>query len=263
MSERRTCRVLALPRRTKRRQSGQGAQAELITRIHALSEQYPRFGYRTIYSRLQADQWGVNRETVRRIRKPEGRQVIRKEQQRRPGGASTPTPTRAAPPTHVWSDDFVHDETTDGRRLKCLTVWDEYTREGLTISGARSSTAEEVVQVLQRLFAQRGAPMYGKSENGPEFIAQRGTTWRHTPHVDTPFLDPGSPWQHGHNESFNGGCRDGCLKRWLFTSVHEARRLMANWLEEYNNARPQGALDGLTPRAFALQCSSPALEYAA
>ena len=117
--------------------------------------------------------------------------------------------------------------------------------------------------MLQRLFAQRGAPMYVKSDNGPEFIAQRVTTWLGEQHVDTHFIDPGSPWQNGHNESFNGVFRDGCLNRWLFTSVQEAKRIIGHWLEEYNHERPHGALDGLTPRAFALQCSSQTLEYAA
>jgi putative transposase len=246
---------LALHRSTRRRQSGQPNQAELIKRIHTLSERYPRFGYRKIYHLLKGEQWRVNRETVRRIRKHEGLQVSKQERPRRPVGASTTTPTRAAHPNHVWSYDFVHDETTDGRRLKCLTVLDEYTREGLAISCARSITANDVVQVLQRLFVQRGAPVYVKSDNGPEFMAHRVTTWLQAQHVDTHFIEPGSPWQNGHNESFNGVFRDGCLNRWLFTSVHEARRIIANWLEEYNDTRPHGALGGLTPRAFAAQCS--------
>jgi transposase InsO family protein len=238
-------------------------QRELLQRIHRLSEQYPRFGYRKIYYLLKAERWGVNRETVRRLRKQEGLQVLKKEHKRRAVGASTTTPTRATHPNHVWSYDFVHDETTDGRRLKCLTVLDEYTREGLVIYCARSMTSEDVVQVLQRLFGQRGAPGYIKSDNGPEFVAQRVTTWLRAQRVDTHFIDPGSPWQNGHNESFNGVLRDGCLNRWLFTSVSEARRIITNWLEEYNNERPHGALDGLTPRAFAEQCSSPVLEEAA
>ena len=263
MSERRACRVLALHRSTKRRQSGLRDQVELIQRIHTLSERYPRFGYRKIYHLLKAEQWGVNGETVRRIRKHEGLQVIKKVCKRRPVGASTTLPTCAVHPNHVWSYDFIHDETIDGRRLKCLTILDEYTREGLTIHCARSITAGDVVQVLEGLFAQRGAPVYLKSENGPEFIAQRVTTWLQAQHVDTHFIAPGSPWQNGHNESFNGVFRDGCLNRWLFTSVHEARRIITNWLKEYNDERPHGALAGLTPQAFAAQCSDSSLERAA
>jgi putative transposase len=174
-------------------------------------------------------------------------------------GKSTITPTRATHPNHVWSYDCVHDETTDGRRLKCLTVLDEYPREGLAISCARSITANEVVQVLQRWFVQRGAPVDVKSDNGPEFIAHRVTTWLQARHVATHFIEPGSPWQNGHNESLNGVFRDGCLNRWLFTSVQEAKRIIGNWLEEYNHERPHGALEGLTPRAFAAPCRHQSL----
>jgi putative transposase len=122
-------------------------------------------------------------------------------------------PTLAAHPNHVWSYDFVHDATTAGRRLKCLTGLAESTRAGLTMYCARSITAGDVVQVLQQLFAQRGAPGYVKSDNGPEFIAQQVTNWLRAHHVDTTFIEPGSPWQNRHNESFNGVFRDECLDR--------------------------------------------------
>jgi putative transposase len=253
VSERRACRVLSLYRSTKRRQPGQPERVALIARIHALSERYPRFGYRKIFALLKAEKWPVSRETVRRLRQREGLQVVKKARKRRPVETNTAVPTRAAQPNHVWSYDFVHDETTDGRRLKCLTVLDEYTREGLTIYCARSITAGDVVRVLQQLFAQRGVPGYVKSDNGPEFIAQQVTNWLRAHHVDTTFIEPGSPWQNGHNESFNGVFRDGCLDRWLFASVQEARRLISHWLEEYNHERPHGALGGVTPAAFAAQ----------
>jgi transposase InsO family protein len=94
-----------------------------------------------------------------------------------------------------------------------------------------------------------------KSDNGPEFIAQPVTTWLREQHVDTHFIEPGSPWQNGHNESFNGVFRDSCPNRWPFASVQEARRIINNWREEYNYERPHGALDGLTPKAFAAQYS--------
>jgi putative transposase len=179
--------------------------------------------------------------------------VVKKARQRCPVGTNTAVPTRAAPPTHVWSDDVVHDATTDGRRLKCLPVLDEYTREGLTLDCARSITAGDVVQVRQQLFAQRGVPRYVKRDNGPEFIARQVTHWLRAHQVDTTFIEPGSPWQNGHHERFNGVFRDGCLDRWLFTSVQEARRRMIHGLEAYNHERPQGALDGLSPAAFAAQ----------
>jgi transposase InsO family protein len=235
----------------------------LVAHIHVLSERYPRFGYRKIYALLKSEHWRVSRETVRRLRQQEGLQVVQRIRKQRRVGVSTITPTRAAYPNHVWSYDFVHDETTDGRRLTCLTVLDEYTRESLAIDCARSLTAGDVVHVLQRLVAQRGAPGYVKSDHGPEFIAQQVTTWLRAHHVETHFIEPGSPWQNGHNESFNGVFRDGCLHRWLFTSVQAARRIINHWREEYNNERPYGALDGLTPRAFAAQCSYSSREQAA
>jgi putative transposase len=176
VSERWVCRVLALHRSTKRRQSGLCEGHELVARIHALSERYPRLGYRKIYTLLKGEHWGVSRETVPRLPQWEGLQMVKRLRKQRPVGVRTTTPTRAAYPKHVWSYDFVHDEPTDGRRLKCLTVLDEYTREGWTIHCARSITAVDVVQVLQRLLAQRGAPVYVKSDNGPEFIAQQVTT---------------------------------------------------------------------------------------
>ena len=116
-SERRACRVLRMHRSTKRRQPGHADQGALVARLHALSERYPRFGYRKMFALLKGEQWSVSRETVRRLRQREGLQVVQKARKRRPLGTSTTTPTQAAYPNHVWSYDFVHDETTDGRRL--------------------------------------------------------------------------------------------------------------------------------------------------
>jgi putative transposase len=253
VSERRSCRVLELHRSTKRRRPGKDHDRVLVGRIHELSERFPRFGYRKIYARLKAKKVSVSRERVRLIRKREGLQVVQKQRRRRPLGVSTTTPTRAEYPNHVWSYDFVHDETSDGRRLRCLTVVDEYTREGLTIHVARSITAGAVVRILQGLFACYGAPACLKSDNGPELVSRAVTQWLSKQGVDTIFIDPGSPWQNGHNESFNAVFRDGCLNRWLFYSVAEARRVINQWLEEFNNERPHGALNDMTPAQFAAQ----------
>jgi len=139
---------------------------------------------------------------------------------------SATTLTCAAHPNHVWSYDFVHDKTTDGRRLQWLTVLDEYTRESLPIHCARSITAGDVVHVRQELFVQRGAPVYIKSNKELDLIAQQVTTWLHARHVDTHFINPASPWQNGHNESFNGVFRDGCLNRWQWTDSTDIRSVV-------------------------------------
>jgi len=227
------------------------------------SERSPRWGSRKLSHLCKAEGGGVTRETVRRIRKHEGLPVIQRAPQRRPGGESTTPPTRAASPHHVWRSAFVHAEPPDGRWLQCLTILDASTREGGESSGARSITAADVVQVLRRLCAQRGAPQYVKSDNGPAGIAQRVTTWWQAQPGDPHLIDPGSPWQHGQNERVQGGLREGCLHRWLLTAVQEAKRLIGHWREEDNHERPHGALDGLTPQACAAQCRPQSLREAA
>jgi transposase InsO family protein len=243
--------VLAVHRSSKRRQPNPAPPAALVARIHALSVRYPRFGYRKVWALLAAEGFCVGRERVRRLRKREGLQVVKKPAKRRSLGVSSTSPLRAEYPNHVWSYDFVHDQTSDGRRLKCLTVLDEYTREGLAVFCARSITAQVVVRVLKALCSQRGAPACLKSDNGPEFIAQQVTAWLAKRGVHTHFIEPGSPWQNGHNESFNGVLRDGCLDQWAFYSVQEARRVIDQWLHEYNHERPHGSLNAMTPAQFA------------
>lgn len=252
VSERRACQVLHLPRSTKRRRPGKDQQAELVARIHALSERYPRYGYRKINDLLKAGGRAIGRERVRLIRKREGLQVIKKAKKRRHLGQSTAERKRAQYPNHVWSYDFVYDRTVDGRTLKCLTVVDEFTRQGLAIHGARSVTAGDVMRVLRDLFARYGIPACLKSDNGPELVAHQLQCWLKAQGVGTRFIDPGSPWQNGHNESFNAVFRAGCLNRWLFYSVAEARRVTEQWLDEYNHVRPHGTLNGMTPSAFAM-----------
>ena len=155
---------------------------------------------------------------------------------------------------HVWSYDFVSDQTACGRRWRCLTVIDEETRYGLTIYIGRSITSGHVKRVLQELFVRYGVPACIKSDNGPEFIAKNIQSWLRDTGVKTHYIDPGSPWQNGHNESFNAVFRDGCLDRWLFYSVQEARRVILSWLEEYNIERPHGALAGVPPARYVEQC---------
>jgi len=251
VSERRACAVIALARSTRRSRPSQAKQIELTAEIVRLSYQYERFGYRKIHTLLVTAGWRVSRETVRLIRKREGLQVRKKQQKKRLLGQSTTALLKAEYPNHVWSYDFVFDQTSDGRTLKHLTVVDEFTKEGLMIEVARSITSGDVIRVLDYLFDLYGTPSCIKSDNGPEFVAKRVQTWLKEKHVNVHYIDPGSPWQNGHCESFNSVFRDGCLDRWEFYSVAEARRVIELWLEEYNTIRPHGAINMLTPRAFA------------
>ena len=251
VSERRACQVVGIPRSTKRRPSGRIEEAKLVRRVHELSDQYPRFGYRKIHRILRTEGMAVGRDRLRLVRMREGLQVARKQRRRRRLGKSTTTVDRALHPNHVWSYDFVADQTADGRRLRFLTVIDEFTREAIWIETARFLNSHDVVRVLEQLVESRGVPGVIKSDNGPELVADRVQEWIEERGIATKFIEPGSPWQNGHNESFNGVLRDGCLNRWIFVSVREARLVVEHWRQEYNEERPHGALGQLTPAAYA------------
>lgn len=251
VSERRACEVIALARSTYRDPPCQVKRIELTAEIVRLSHDYPRFGYRKIHTRLVTAGWRVSRETVRLIRKREGLQVHKKQVKKRLLGKSTTSLQQAEYPNHVWSYDFVFGQTSDGRTLKYLTVVDEFTKESLMIEVARSLTSGDVLRILDFLFDLYGTPVCIKSDNGPEFVAKRVQTWLKEKHINAHYIDPGSPWQNGHCESFNSVFRDGCLDRWEFYSVAEARRVVQQWREEYNTIRPHGAINMLTPQAFA------------
>jgi putative transposase len=250
VSERRACQVVEIARSTKRRPSGRVEENKLVLKIHELSERYPRFGYRKIFDRLKTSGWRVGREQVRLLRRREGLRVPQKAVKRRRPGTSTIDPHQAEYPNHVWSYDFVADQTSDGKSLRFLTVIDEFTRRALWIECARHLTSFDVVRVLEQLVELHGKPTTIKSDNGPEFVAKKVQEWIEDRHINARFIDPGSPWQNGHNESFNGVFRDGCLNRWLFESVREAREATEAWLYEYNLERPHGSLSGRSPGLF-------------
>ncbi len=166
---------------------------------------------------------------------------------------------KAKRPNHVWSYDFLSDRTEEGRQLKLLAVIDEYTRECLAIEVGRSFTCRDVKLTLQYLFAIRGAPEHIRSDNGPEFIGQEIRRWLERAAVDTLYIQKGSPWENGYVESFNGRLRDELLNRELFLSVPEARYVLDEWREEYNQRRPHSGLNWQTPAAFAESLAGPAV----
>jgi transposase InsO family protein len=214
-----------------------------------LSECYPYFGYRKIYD-LMRGSWAISRERVRLIRRREGLQVVRKRRKRKVLGMTTQWVRRAEYPNHVCSYDFVFDQTEDGRQLKCLTVVDEFARQGLAIRIGRSLTASDITRILEELFREHGRPVCIRSDNGPELVSRHVQNWLKAKHVDTHYIDPGSPWQNAYNESFNSIFRTTCLDRCLFSSLTEARVIIESWLDEYNTVRPHGSLGGITPEQF-------------
>jgi len=249
VSERRACQAMQM-NRSSYRYVGQRELVDAVYReVVRLSERYPYFGYRKIYD-LMREPWSVSRERVRLIRRREGLQVVPKRRKRKVLGMTTQWVHRAEYPNHVWSYDFVFDQTEDSRQLKCLTVVDEFTRQGLTIRLGRSLTAHDITRILEELFREHGRPVCIRSDNGPELVSKHVQKWLKEKHVDTHYIDPGSPWQNGYCESFNSIFRITCLDRCLFSSLTEARVIINHWLEEYNTVRPHGSLGGLNPEQF-------------
>ncbi len=212
----------------------------------------PRYGYRRIWRELVKQGWRVNQKRVHRLWKEAGWQIRQKAKKRRRLGSSENACAlkRAERRNHVWSYDFVHDRTEDGRQLKFLPVMDEYTREGLAIEVDRSITGEDVVDVLAYLFEVHGEPDYIRSDNGPEFVAKAVREWLEKSGVRTLFIEPGSPWENGHIESFNSRFRDEFLNLELFTSLTEARVLTERHRVHYNLDRPHSSLGYLSPAEF-------------
>lgn len=256
ISERRACEALSLNRSTYRYSHWREAVDAAHRDVVRLSQHYDYWGYRKIHDLLKAADVAIGRDRVRVIRRREGLQVVRRRPKRRLLGRSTRWVHRAEHRHHVWSYDFVHDQTLDGRTLKCLTIVDEFTREGLAIHCARSLTAPDVIRTLEGLIHRYGRPLCLRSDNGPEFIASRVRSFLEERHIGTCYIDPGSPWQNPFNESFNSIFRTTCLDRWAFASIAEARAVIAGWLEEYNTIRPHGSLAGRSPAQFIRELAS-------
>lgn len=191
----------------------------------------------------------MGRDRVHRLCQLHGLRVARRSvRRRRLGGAEHGAQRlRAGQINGVWTCDFVKDQPVDGRPLKILAVEDESTRECIGLSAARSITSAAVVATLRELFARRGAPRHLRMDNGPEFIARAPRAWLAERGTRTAYIEPGSLWQNAYCESFNGRLRDECLNLELFTSLAEARTVLADFGEDYNERRPHSSLDYMTP----------------
>jgi putative transposase len=216
VSERRACRVLGQPRTTQWRSlSVPNDEPPLVTRMEALAGQYGRYGYRRITALLRAEGWKVNHKRVERLWRREGLKVPKKQPKRGRLWLNDGSCIRLRPERkdHVWAYDIVHDRTHDGRPLRILTLVDEFTRECLAIDVARKMTSEDVLERLTDLFICRGVPEYLRSDNGGEFTNTTVRSWLGKVGVKTLFIEPGSPWENGYVESFNGKMRDELLDR--------------------------------------------------
>ena len=250
-SERHACRLVKQWRGTQRYLAIQRTDEDALTRaIIALASEYGRYGYRRIAALLRMAGWQVGKDRVQRIWRREGLKVPAKHKARRrlwlnDGSCVRLRPERA---NHVWSYDFVSAMTHDGRTLRMLTLIDEYTRECLAIRVARRLGSYEVIESLADVMLWRGIPEHMRSDNGPEFVAKELRKWLGNVGTGTLYIEPGSPWENGYCESFNGKLRDECLNGEIFYSLKEAQIVIEKWREVYNTLRPHSAL-GYRPPA--------------
>ena len=221
----------------------------LTAAIVALARRFGRYGYRRITDLLQMAGWQVNAKRVQRIWRAEGLKVPAKQPKRGRLWLADGSCIRLRPEqrNHVWAYDIVSETTHDGRKLRLLTVIDEYTRECLAIRVQRRMTSHDVLYALSELFLEHGIPEHIRSDNGPEFVAKAVRGWLANLGVKTLFIEPGSPWENGYVESFNGKLRDELLNGELFYTLKEAQILIENWRREYNHLRPHSSLGGRPP----------------
>ena len=251
VSERRACRVLAQPRSTQRRESKPLEDESRLTReILDLACRFGRYGYRRVTAILRREGWRVNHKRVERIWKREGLKVPKKQPKRGRLWLTDGSCLRMRPEyrNHVWTYDFVADRTKDGRALKMLTLVDEFSRECLTIEVSRRLRSMDVLEILSEQILIHGAPEYIRSDNGSEFTAELIREWLARLEVQTLYIEPGSPWENGYIESFNGKLRDEFLNGEIFYTLQEAQVLIESWRREYNEYRPHSSL-GYRPPA--------------
>jgi len=260
VSQRRACQVLDQARATQRRHISPPSDEKRLTEdIIALATKYGRYGYRRITALLNNQMgWRVNHKRVGRIWRREGLKVPKKQSKRCRLWLNDGSCIRLRPEyrDHVWSYDFMLERTDNGRAFRMLNIIDEFTRECLSIKVGRKIVSQDVIDELFNLFIFRGIPEYIRSDNGSEFTARAVRGWLGRLGVKTLFIEPGSPWENGYIESFNGKLRDELLNREIFTTLEEARVLTEQWRREYNQVRPHSALGYHPPAPEAIMTNS-------
>ncbi len=251
------CSALQLARSTFYDRKREGARSSSVERqIIRLSEKHPEYGYRMITALLRSKGHVINRKRVQRVRRMKDLRVVSKARKTRRASGGGSDRLKASRPNQVWSYDFIHDQLENGVGLKLLTVLDECTRECLGIHVARSITASEVGNFLELLILKRGQPENVRSDNGPEFVAGAMKSWLNGQGIRINYIEPGSPWENGHVESFHDKFRKGCLSREAFGTMLEARVIVEEWRRQYNEKRPHSSLGYQTPAGYAREISS-------
>ncbi|WP_132966389.1 MULTISPECIES: IS3 family transposase [Rahnella] len=251
LSQRRACRLTGLSLSTCRYEAQHpAADAHLSGRITELALERRRFGYRRIWQLLRREGLHVNHKRVYRLYHLSGLGV--KRRRRRKGLATERLPLlRPAAPNLTWSMDFVMDALATGRRIKCLTFVDDFTKECLTVTVAFGISGVQVTRILDSIALFRGYPATIRTDQGPEFTCRALDQWAFEHGVELRLIQPGKPTQNGFIESFNGRFRDECLNEHWFSDVSHARKTISEWRQDYNEYRPHSALNYQAPSEFA------------
>jgi len=255
VSERRDCTALRFHRSSQCYRARRDGQAHLRKRILEIASVRVRYGYPRIHVLLQREGWRVNRKRVYRLYRLEGLSLRRKRPRRHVTAARRLERDAAVRPNQHWSVDFVSDALFDGRRIRALTLVDNFTCEALAIVVDGSIRGEHVVRAVEGIAVERGAPGLIRVDNGPEFVSKVLDRWAYERGVTLDFSRPGKPTDNGFIESFNGRLRDECLDTHWFSSLDDARREIEAWRWDYNASRPHSALGHLTPLEFAAQAA--------
>lgn len=249
MSERRACWWLGLSRSWLKYLSVRKAD-DLGDRLMELAKAHPRYGSRRLCALLRREGRKVNLKRVRRLCGMHGL-LLKQKRRRKRRGIGMGVVCSASGPNQVWAYDFVEDRTESGRKLRILTVIDEFTRQCVTVETEYRMNARYVAKTLLRMFAERGTPRYVRSDNGPEFIARDLMRTLAGAGVEVKHIEPGSPWQNGLDERFNGSLRDECLNMETFHGCDQARAVIKLYGRHYNDRRPHSSLGYQTPNEFA------------
>lgn len=250
-SERKACQLVGMNRTTIRYSSTKPDELLLRGRITSIAHEKRRYGYRRIHMVLKREGTTVNHKKLFRIYRELGLKVLKRGGRKKALGQRI---TRV-PMTRInqeWSLDFVHDALSDGRRIRILTVVDDYSRESLKMVVDTSLGGQRVKDELEELLETRGMPERILSDNGTEFTSTAILKWCYERGLRWDYIQPGKPQQNGYIESFNGKLRDECLNENWFTRLIEARRLVEEWRKEYNERRPHSSLGGRTPNEVAM-----------
>jgi putative transposase len=261
ISQRRISRVMGRSRSGLRyRRKRRTDEPALNKEIKRLARRHPRYGYRRAHAVLVRKGWSVNLKRVRRLWISLGlRRPVRLRKPRKLGpkpgvSANSCVQQPARFKNDVWTCDFIHDRTADGRSLKWLTLVDEYTRECLVLHAAGSLTGTDVRRIIARVIGYRGAPTRIRSDNGSEFICAALVDWLPGKGTTSIPVAAGRPWENGYIESFHSRLRDEFLEREEFETVPDAREKGKWFRREYNTIRPHSSLNYATPTEFSTSC---------